>query len=249
LADWVKHGGVLVFCDKDADPYLQVHDWWNSDGKNYTTPRKHLFEALGVADSIAPDEFHAIGNGGLIWMRERPADLTTSAEGAARVVSAAKLAAQKAGLTWRETNYLLLRRGYYVIASGLDEPDDSQPHPLAGRFASLFDSELKVQNGISITPGSRQFLLDLDAARTGKPHVLASACKALLKTGTDKQLTFGVEGIDQTPGILLLESPDAPREITLDGKPLSTFEYSTTDHLLWIHFDNKAEPQELSVNF
>ena len=35
----VKHGGVLVFCDRDADPYLQVRDWWNSDG-NFITPRR-----------------------------------------------------------------------------------------------------------------------------------------------------------------------------------------------------------------
>jgi hypothetical protein len=30
LVDWVKRGGVLFFCDKDADPYLKVHEWWNS---------------------------------------------------------------------------------------------------------------------------------------------------------------------------------------------------------------------------
>ena len=111
LADWVKRGGVLVFCDADADPYLKVHEWWNSDGKNLATPREHLFQLLGLDDSIAPETFHRIGKGGLIWLRERPANFSTSAEGAARIISAAKLAVQNIRLPWRETNYLLLRRG------------------------------------------------------------------------------------------------------------------------------------------
>src|ERR1700677_374415 len=58
LAEWVKGGGVLVFCDKDADPYLKVRDWWNSDGKHYKTPREHLFELLGLGDSTTPNIFH-----------------------------------------------------------------------------------------------------------------------------------------------------------------------------------------------
>ncbi|MGA2244788.1 MAG: hypothetical protein ABSH48_07315 [Verrucomicrobiota bacterium] len=249
LAAWVKRGGVLVVCDRDADPYLTVREWWNSDGRSYATPREHLFEMLGVDDSISPDAFHAVGQGGLIWLKERPADLTTSPAGADRVVAAAKLAAQQCGLKWRETNYLLLRRGKYVIASGLDESIGGEPHQLTGRFVSLFDSELRVQTGVSITPGSRHFLLDLDAAHLGRPHLLASACKALLEAQSRRELTFAVEGVEATPAVMLLESRRAPRAVTLDGRELTTFEYSAGDHLLWIHFPNRARRQDLTVRF
>ena len=68
-----------------------------------------------------------MGGGGLIWLRERPANFSTSAAGAERVVAAAKLAAQSVGLAWCEKNYLLLRRGPYVIASGLDESIAGEP--------------------------------------------------------------------------------------------------------------------------
>ena len=166
-----------------------------------------------------------------------------------KIIATARLAAQKINLKWRETNYLLLRRGKYVIASGLDESIAGEPRKLNGGFVNLFDPTLRVQDDISVTPGSRQFLLDLNAARTGKVQLLASACKALLVQHTRKEMTFATEGIDASPAIVLLESPQPPRTVTLDGTALSTFEYSAKDHLLWIHFENKAERQDLSVHF
>jgi hypothetical protein len=249
LAKWVKNGGVLVFCDNDADPYLQVRDWWNSNGKNYSTPRKHLFEQLGLKDDIAVDQFHRVGKGGLIWLRERPAHFSASAAGADQIVSAAKLAAQSVGLDWREKNYLLLRRGPYVIASGLDESIDGEPRTLSGRYVNLFDSTLTVQTNIVITPGSRQFCLDLYTAQTGKTHLLASACKAVTKENTSGRISFTVEGVANTPAILLVESAAAPKSITLDGNKVETFEYSAQEHLLWVHFDNTSAPRELTVKF
>jgi hypothetical protein len=249
LVDWVKRGGVLICCDQDADPYLKVREWWNSDGKNYTTPREHLFELLGLNKSVAAEKLNRVGKGGLIWLRERPAELSASAQGAAQVVAATKLAAKKAGLKWRETNYLLLRRGPYLIAAGIDESIAGKPHTLHGRFVNLFDSELRVLTDVTIAPGSRWFLLDLDAARTDRPHLLASACKALPKTQTRDQISFTVEGVGETPAIMLLESIKSPPAVTLAGKKLTTFEYSAKERLLWIHFKNDVVPRELAVQY
>ncbi|HTV61350.1 MAG TPA: hypothetical protein VMH30_02140 [Verrucomicrobiae bacterium] len=249
LVDWVKRGGVLVFCDKDADPYLKVREWWNTGGNHYGTPREQLFQMLGLTNSVATKQFISIGQGGLIWLCERPADLAASPAGAVQVIATAKLAAGKINLKWRKTNYLLLRRGPYLIASGLDEPISATPRELSGHFVNLFDSELRVQTNIAIVPGSRWFLLDLDDARTGKPHLLASACKALLQKQKRNRITFAVEGVGATPAIALLESPQPPRAVTLAGQNLKTFQYSAKQHLLWIHFENEAQPRELSVQF
>jgi hypothetical protein len=249
LVDWVKHGGVLVVCDRDADPYLKVREWWNSDGQTYATPREHLFELLGLDQTVVPDKFHPIGKGGLIWLRERPVDFSVSPEGAERVVAAAELATQKIGIKWRETNYLLLRRGPYLVAAGLNESVAGNPHRLTGRFINLFDPALHVQNNIEISPGSRFFLIDLDLARTGKPHLLASACKALPKEQSRNQISFTVEGVGETPAILLLASPKSPQAVTLDGKNVTTFEYSAKERLLWIHFENDVVPRELVVHY
>ena len=249
LADWVKAGGALIFCDADADPYLKVHEWWNTDGKNYTTPREALFESLGLKSSIAVGEFNGIGRGGLIWLRERPVTLSQSAEGEARVIAVTKLAAEKISLKWRETNHLLLRRGPYLLAAGLDESIAGPAQKLHGRFINLFDAELRVQSDISIEPGSRWFLLDLDAIHASQPHLLASACKAVLKAQTSEEINFVVEGIADTPAVMALESPQAPKSVVLDGKPLTTFEYSAKEAMLWVHFGNEATARELKVQY
>ncbi len=249
LADWVKRGGVLIFCDADADPYLKVREWWNSNGQNYSTPREHLFQLLGLDKSVVTNQFVKIGDGGLIWLRERPANLTTSAAGAEKIVAATKLAAKSTGAEWLEKNYLLLRRGPYVVAAGLDESIEAPSRELSGHFVNLFDAELRVQKNVTLDSGSRWFLLDLNSVRNGKTHLLASACKSVLEKQTLDGISFAVEGVGETPAIMLLESPIAPRAVTLDGKKLATFEYSAKERLLWIHFENDAVPRELAVQY
>ena len=247
LADWVKKGGVLVVCDADADPYLKVRDWWNSDGKNYSTPRQHLFEQLGLKDSITADQFTRVGKGGLIWLRERPAQCSTSAAGAERIVAAAKLAAQSVGMEWREKNYLLLRRGPYVIAAGLDESIAGEPKVLRGRFVNLFDPELRLQDHVAIAPGGRYFLRDLDKVSGKKPQLLASACKALPVTAQEN--SFVVEGVAQTPAVLLFHAAKAPQSVSLDGQLVTQVDFSKQDGLVWIRFENESKPRTLTLKF
>ncbi len=187
--------------------------------------------------------------GGLIWLRERPADLTTSAQGADQVVAMAKLAAEKIGLKWRETNYLLLRRGPYIIAAGLDESIPGEPKVLHGRFVNLFDSELRVLENVTLAPGSRYFLRDLNATKGGKLQLLASACKVLPVGGDDKTISYAVESVAGTPAVLLFQTSQAPKSITLDGQPVEQTEFSKADKLLWIRFENEARPRTLELNF
>jgi hypothetical protein len=149
--------------------------------------------------------------------------------------------AKKINLPARETNFLLLRRGPYVIAAGLDESISQEPKILKGRFVNLFDADLRVQRKISVTPGSRYFLLDLDAA-TGP--VLATACK-VIPTAPNK---FAVEGIVNTAGLILMKADHAPSHATLGGEELKP-EFSATEKLLWLKFQNEPSPRELSVTF
>jgi hypothetical protein len=200
-------------------------------------------------DSTTAGVYHQVGKGGLIWLKHRPVDFSLSKEAAAQIVDATRLAAGRVGLKWRETNYLLLRRGPYFIAAGMDESTEDPPHRLHGRFVNLFDAGLQVQNDILITPGSRYFLLDLDTAGPGQPRLLASACKAMLLHKSGNQLHFTVEGVRNTPAVMLLTAGRVPQFVTLDGKPVTTCDYSAKEHLLWIHFENDSVPRDLSVNF
>lgn len=267
LAAWVKRGGVLVVCDDDTDSYNAVREWWNSDGHHCATPREDLFAQLGLvaadvsrrssaAPKMAPTDVGGcgaptmpVGNGGVIWMRENPAGLAASAEGEARLVAVVKQAAERTRLKWRETNYLLLRRGPYVIAAGLDESVAGEPKVLPGRWINLFDPEVRVRQSVALTPGSRFFLLDLDAVRGRRPQVLASACKALPVQSGARSLSLMVEGVANTAAVVLLRVLAAPRSITLAGQPLASFHYAPEERLLWIRFANEASPRKLAIEF
>jgi hypothetical protein len=270
LAAWVKRGGVLVVCDDDADPFNAVREWWNSDGLRYRTPREDLFVQLagpeglrqgGRASSRAlfPEDVGAredarppvrpVGKGGVMWMHENPADVAKSAEGDARLVAALKQAAARAGLKWRETNYLLLRRGPYLLAAGLDESVAEEPKTLRGRFVNLFDPELRVQKTVTLVPGARLYLLDLEAARGTQSQELASACKALLTKQGEHSLSIAVEGVVKTPAVVLLRAAAAPRSVKLAGQALENFQYDPEGKLLWLRFTNEAKARELAVEF
>lgn len=251
LVEWVKHGGVLVFCDDDTDPYARVREWWNADGRNHATPRGHLFEALGLTnDSFSkadPDGFARVGRGGVFWLRENPARLAAGADGDERLCQEVRRAASHAGARWRESAHLVLRRGPYVAAAGLDESIEGPAKVLHGRYVNLFDPELAVRQDPAVQAGERLFLLDLGALRARSAQVLAGSAKVLPGDARNGRLLLTVEGVARTPGIVLLRLPRAPREVILDGRKLETVRFSAEDRLAWIRFENESRPRELSV--
>jgi hypothetical protein len=253
LAQWVDAGGVLVVCDDDGDPYNRVREWWNSGGRDSATPREALFRALGIPTAAASEARPAfpmrweIGKGGVLWLRENPANLAATPEGDARLIAAVKQAAERAKLKWRETNYLLLRRGPYVIAAGLDESVAGAHKKLRGRFVNLFDPELAVRREVELTPGSRWFLVDLDELKSKVPAVLASAGKTLPLAVSRNAFRGVVEGVADTAAVVLLRSTRAPRVITLAGDKLSDWRWDKAEQLVWVRFTNKSGPRELVV--
>jgi hypothetical protein len=246
LARWVKGGGALVVCDDDGDPYNAVRDWWNSAGMKYSTPREHLFEELGLKGTAS--ETNRVGKGIAIWMRENPAAIAGSADGELRFVGVVKHAAEEVRLKWRETNYLLLRRGPYVIAAGLAESPASGSKELHGKFVNLFDPELRVQTELNLRPGSRYLLLDLDKIRGRETTVLAAACKLVPGKGTRAQLSYLVEGVGGTPAVVLLRLPAGthPSFELADGT-ITSLDADTSQQFAWVRFINESKPREFSV--
>jgi hypothetical protein len=250
LADWVRRGGVLCVVDDDTDPYNHVREWWNTNGLTYTTPRAHLFKELGITDESFGDKPVKVGQGYVSWLRENPAKLAASETGDVRLVTSVKQAADLRSVPWREANHLLLRRGPYLIGAGLDETIAAEPTIVKGRLINLFDAELRLRSSVTLEPGTRAFLLDLDSVKGPGTRVLASACKALPLKKEKETLSFTVEGVAKTPAIMLLQVPDgAPKTVTLAGEPLTTVEHDQKEHLFWIRFENTSAPRELELKF
>ena len=249
LAAWVRGGGVLVMVDDDSDPYNKACEWWNDHGKTDRIPRQHLFDTLGLKDAAfgngtAPA---AVGKGAVIWLRESPVRFALSAEAEQRLAGVLRAAVEKAGLAWQETNHLVLRRGPYLAGAGLEESINAAPLQLAGRFVNLFDPELKVQREVSLTPGARVFLLDLDKVKSTGPQVLASACKALPSPAEQGVNSWTVEGVGNTPAVLLISCASQPAAVTLDGALLTDFAWDGGERLLRVRFPNESRPRVLAL--
>ncbi len=251
LAAWVKGGGALVVIDDDADLYNQVREWWNTGALKLNTPREHLFQQLGLQTDRFGSEPKPIraGKGWVTWLRRDPAALAASPDGDSEVLNCVATTAKALELPLKETNYLLLRRGPYVIAAGLDESIPGDSKVLKGRFINLFDSELQVRQTVSLTPGSRALLMDLDLVKGRKPQVVASAGKALPIRQDKGSLVLAVEGVAGTPAVVLLHAPAAPRSVRLSGDVLPACEYSPENQLAWIRFAHESTPRELVIRF
>jgi hypothetical protein len=143
----------------------------------------------------------------------------------------------------------LLRRGPYLIGAGLDESVAGEPKGLKGHFINLFDPELRLQTNVALSASARLLLLDLDSARLKRPTVLASACKAVPAKSDSATLSLTVEGVASTPAIVLISSAKPAKGLTLDGQDLKDFEYSSSEQLLRVRFENQSKPRELRVTF
>jgi hypothetical protein len=239
---------VLVVWDDDADPYNKVREWWNSAGNSYPTPRQHLFKQLGLEVAAAPG-LHKVGKGKVLFRAENPAALASDPKGDATLITALQTAIPGSRIRWRETNYLMLRRGPYVLAAGLDESIDGPARDITGVLVNLFDPELKVQSSVKLAPGTRFYLLDLARKPARNAEVLASACKVFNPAATAESFRCLVEGIANTPGAALLRVPRQPGSVALDGKPLEPARFDATHRLLLLKFPNEARPRELTVTF
>jgi len=129
----------------------------------FATPREHLFKALGLDHSnpagtnqldgtTAEVTRFSAGRGSILWLKDNPVRLAANPEGERAVTLVAKEAAARARLKWRETNYLVLRRGPYLIAAGLEEsiPGDSQICRAGSSTCSI--QNLKFRDSVTLTP-------------------------------------------------------------------------------------------------
>jgi hypothetical protein len=246
LTKWVRDGGALVVVDDDSDPYNAVREWWNTAPNSYKTPRQHLFEALG----IPPDATgaHKVGKGVVVREALSPAALTYKEDGAETVRKTVRQAAAAVKLPWKETDSLVMRRGPYLVAAGLDESlPDAKPYVLRGRYLNLFDPELAVLNNVTIAPRSRMLLLDLNSLKSSDFKVMAAAFRVRDEKIDGKTLQFRADGIGDTNGIVEIAAHSAPVEVLVGGKPLDPSKYDFSGGMLRARFPNSVEPVAVEV--
>lgn len=248
LTAWVKAGGALVVVDNDGDPYNAVRDWWNKAPLAYKTPRVHLFETLGLgADFVGTQK---VGKGLVMRVNESPAALSHREDGSAVVRNSLMAAAKAVDLPWTESNSLVLQRGPYVVASGLDESVPGAPATqLNGRYIDLFDADLPVMSQVALTPGKRVLLFDLNADRARGAHIVAAACRVREEVAGKRSLRFRATGIAETNAVVRAVVPQAPKQVLLNGKPLPASGADFSDGLLQLRFPNSIDGVSVEVSW
>lgn len=248
LAQWVRQGGALVVLDNDDDPYNAVREWWNTAPNSYKTPREHLFAQLGIP--LEGSGLFHVGRGVVLSERVSPAALTYQANGGDTVRGFARQAAQAVHLPWSETNAMVLRRGPYVIAAGLDESiPNAAPVTLHGRFVDLFDADLPVRSTVTLAPGTRDLLVDLDYDATPAPRVVAAACEVRNVRSTAHELTFTATGIADTTASIRIQARRKPASVSIGGHTLAASDYAAGEGTILLHFANSVDPIPVDIKY
>ena len=247
LAKWVRAGGALVIMDRDGDPYNKVREWWNQNGNNYATPRQHLMEVLGLDKDFVG--MQKVGKGSVTREMVSPAALSHDENGGETVRAAVHKAADSIGLAWRESNALVLSRGPFVVASGLDESvPGATVQTVNGRFVDLFDANLPVLNKIELTPRKRAYLFNLDAVDAA-PQVVAAACRVQDEVATKNSLSFRASGVAQTNAVVRAIVPKIPASVTVGGRPVPAADMDMDGGILRLRFPNMVDAMPVEIKW
>lgn len=252
LADWVKKGGVLLFCGSDKDPFQKVPEWWSTGDNSYSAPSQHLFSLMGMPEN-ADEGSYKIGKGTVYVLRHDPKDFILSDNGDDKFISTLTGLYEKdaRGGKLKFKNNYLLHRGQYTLAAVVDESVSDVPLSLKGKYIDMFDPSLPVMNEVSVNPGSQVLLLDLGNVKEPKtPQVLAASFRESDEVRGKKEYTFVAKSPIDTDGIARVLLPSAPKSVTIDGvesNSPSAWDPSTRTYL--IKFENQPDGRKVSFRW
>ncbi|MDR2362342.1 MAG: hypothetical protein LBD91_06390 [Prevotellaceae bacterium] len=254
IAQWVRNGGVLLYCGQDVDPYQNVMEWWNTGGNTYPVPSAHLFETLGLGAAPATGEY-ACGKGKVYVLRDEPKTFVLQPDNDARYFATVQKAfetAPNAG-SLELKNYLYLERGPYVIAATLDESVSDDPLLLQGPYIDLFDPELPVLQTKTVAPGEQAFLYDVHRVDKTKPAVLCGASRVYDITDGHRSYTFTAKSPANTTNVLRVYLPQKPVHVhvTDDTGAEITAEHTwdALSHTSRLQFENSPEGIRVAIEY
>ena len=217
LAQWVRNGGVLVYCGRDNDPYQRVEEWWNTRGRHYEAPSDHLFELLGIRPSGDRADYK-VGRGHVYVLRQDPKEFVMQTEGDVDFLSVVKRAYEqsaKAGrLKWK--NHFYLERGVYTLLSVMEGEGPVADHDvtLKGEYIDLFDPELPVLHEKTVSPGEQAFLIDLKKVKQRSlPQVVATAARVSDEVRTEDSYRLTVKSPIETTNSMCVLLPAEPKTV------------------------------------
>lgn len=252
LAEWVKHGGALVYCGEDIDPYQTVLEWWNTNGNTYRAPSEHLFEILGLQNNPVAGTY-TCGKGTVTVIREDPKHFVLQAGKDAEYLATVSGVYRKAtGNKLRMKNNFLLERGPYIIAAVLDESVSGQPLEISGLYIDLFDKDLPVLTQKVIRPGEQGYLYNLNKLSAGiKAKVLCGASRIYDEMWGKDSYSFVAKSPLHTTNVSRVRLPRKPVEVRVNGtvQPQPQNLWDERSRTLLLSFENDPEGVKVDINW
>lgn len=215
LAEWVKNGGVIVYCGRDDDPYQSVLEWWNTNGNSYKTPSLHLFKLMNIKPDTCDGKYN-YGKGVVYILRQNPKEYVLEANGDINFLKQARGAYEndaKAG-SLQYKNHFYVERGPYSIAAVLDENSEESPLIIKGPVIDLFNPDLPVLKEKSVLPNTQSFLFDINrVVEKKRPQVLASASRIYDETINENQYSFCAKSPIKTTNCMRVLLPSEPKKL------------------------------------
>jgi hypothetical protein len=256
LANWVKQGGILIYCGRDDDPYQSVMEWWNTKGNKFTAPSQHLFKLLNI-NPTGDDQKFKVGKGAVYVMRQNPKEYVLEAGKDDNYISTVKQAYEKdakAGeLSFK--NSLYLERGPYDVVSVLDENADSKPYTIKGPVIDLFDPQLPVLAEKVVNPGEQSLLYVVGRVTNKKqPQVLASASRIYNENIQGNSYAFVAKSPAKTLNSVRVLLPAQPKETKVTdstGQNISDVKtaWDASSNTLFLGFANSPDGVKVDLKW
>ncbi|WP_139351141.1 hypothetical protein [Sphingobacterium sp. CZ-UAM] len=245
LADWVKNGGVLIYCATDLDPFQSVQEWWNTNRNQYQRPSDHLFEKMGLRDGMAKEGQYNYGKGTFYVLRSDPKEFVVKPSNSQKLLNLTKSLYEAKGNSGKLQfkNYFTLTRGIYDLIAVLDESVSNQPYQVKGNLIDLFDPTLPIVTSKNIQPNEQCLFVNIDrVANKQKPQVLASASRIYDEKSSGHQYSFTAKSPINTTNISRILLPGKPKSLVVDKKEVfaeANWDTKTKTYLL--EFENSPE--------
>ena len=249
LADWVKKGGVLIYCGEDIDPYQTVLEWWNTEGNQYDAPSEHLFEQMGMQRK-PEDGTYRCGKGKVIVIREDPKHFVLQADNDKKyieTVASAYTHRTKKDIEYK--NNFVVERGPYLVASVLDESVSDVPLTLSGLFIDLFDKDLPVLTQKRIFPGEQGYLYNVEKVKSKKKaKVLCGASRIYDERQTKKCYSFVAKSPLHTTNVSRALLPAKPVRVEVNGMNVQP-EWDERSRTILLRFENNPDGVNVRIEW
>lgn len=253
LAEWVRKGGVLVYCGKDDDPYQSVSEWWNMKGNTFKAPSDHLFSLLGLDPAGKGGK---VGKGTVHILRSHPKEFVMNAGGDVDYIALIQQAFEKdaraGALTFK--NSLYVARGMYDVAAVLDENDHSGPLVIEGPVIDLYDPQLPVLPRKTVEPGKQALLVNIKRVEKPEvPKVLAAAARVYAEARKPGVYRFVAKSPVSTVNAMRVQLPAAFKAVKLThaGSPVEplALSWDAPSKTCFLQFDNSPEGVAVEISW